>query len=280
MTLAIESRLLDWTTTEGKTMQTNVLVCGQPRAIRAPIVFLHGVGMDHSFWQPQIAHFSQSRQVIAYDMLGHGKSSLPPASPDLGNYAEQLDALLDGLALPAIDLVGHSMGSLISIDYALRRSERVRRLAALNAVYCRTTEQRAAVEQRAAALEANDDPAAGIDQTLSRWFGDPVPDAMKGAAETARVLLQKVDHAGYSRTYGLFARSDRDHLGKLDRLAMPSLFMTGEFDYNSTPSMSEAMAAAAPDGKVIVVEDQRHLMTLAAPGTINRHLEAFFGAED
>lgn len=280
MTAAIESKLIAWTATGGTAMRTNVLVRGKPRATAVPLVLLHGVGMDHSFWQPQIAHFSVSRPVVAYDMLGHGKSSPPPAQPDLGNYAEQIDALLDHLALPAIDLVGHSMGSLISIEYALRRPDRVRRLAALNAVYCRTAEQRAAVEQRAAALEASDDPTAGIDQTLGRWFGDPVPEAMKEAAETARTLLRRVNHAGYSRTYGLFARSDRHHLGKLDRLTMPALFMTGEFDYNSAPSMSEAMAAAAPLGKAIVVKGQRHLMTLAAPETINRNLDDFFGAKN
>ena len=42
-----------------------------------PIVFVHGFTLDHTMWKPQIEHFSKNYQVIAYDVRGFGKSSLP-----------------------------------------------------------------------------------------------------------------------------------------------------------------------------------------------------------
>ena len=39
-----------------------------------PIILIHGLGLDHSMWDPQIPEFSRSYQVIVYDLRGHGRS--------------------------------------------------------------------------------------------------------------------------------------------------------------------------------------------------------------
>ena len=38
-----------------------------------PIVFIHGVGLDHKMWVPQINYF-KNYSTITYDLLGHGKT--------------------------------------------------------------------------------------------------------------------------------------------------------------------------------------------------------------
>ncbi|RVA21968.1 alpha/beta fold hydrolase, partial [Mesorhizobium sp. M7A.F.Ca.CA.004.11.2.1] len=55
----------------------------------APVLFIHGVGMNAAIWQPQIERMSDSFDVIAIDMLGHGQSPLPPQNPELADYADQ-----------------------------------------------------------------------------------------------------------------------------------------------------------------------------------------------
>src|SRR3712207_3487151 len=117
-----------------------------------PIVLVHGVGMNKDVWAPQLEAFAATHRVVAYDMLGHGGSRLPPAEPTLGDYADQLRGLLDALGIRRANVVGHSMGSLAALAFATAFPDRVLRLAALNAVYDRTPEQRAAIEARAAML--------------------------------------------------------------------------------------------------------------------------------
>ena len=42
---------------------------------KTPIIFVHGVGLTHEIWQPQLDFFRE-RSTLVYDILGHGKSSL------------------------------------------------------------------------------------------------------------------------------------------------------------------------------------------------------------
>ena len=42
---------------------------------KIPIVFIHGVGLNHEIWQPQLDYFNEY-STLSYDILGHGKSKL------------------------------------------------------------------------------------------------------------------------------------------------------------------------------------------------------------
>ncbi|MFT4065450.1 alpha/beta fold hydrolase [Paraburkholderia sp.] len=238
------------------------------------VVLIHGVGMNQSVWAPQIEALSESFRVVVYDMLGHGESVLPSATPTLAEYAAQLKALLDALQIGRAHVIGHSMGALVALEFALVNAPRALSVVALNAVYDREPAQREAVMARAASL--GDAPAAsGVDATISRWFGDPVPGHLTQAAQAVRTLLLGVDPVGYARTYRLFACSDDAHVGRLAGLAVPALFLTGECDPNSSPQMSQAMAAVAPRARAEVIANERHMMNVTNPARVNASLLAF-----
>ena len=242
------------------------------------LVLIHGVGMNRSVWAPQVDALQLCFRVVSYDMLGHGASRLPTASPVLDEYAAQLAALLEHLQIDVAHVVGHSMGSLIALEFALQYPERVASVAALNAVYDRTPTQRAAVMQRAASLEGGALEQPSIDATVARWFDDPVPGHLAQVAELVRSLLETVNPEGYARTYRLFASSDQAHVGRLPQLTVPALFMTGECDPNSSPAMSHSMAAAAPRGRAEIIANERHMMNVTAPAIVNQRLVQFIRA--
>ena len=241
------------------------------------IVLIHGVGMDQRSWQPQIEALSQSHRVLTYDMLGHGESRLPPEGVQLADFAEQLLRLLDHLQVARAHVVGHSMGALVAIEFALRHPERCTRLLALNAVFQRSPAQRAAVLERARTLQSAG-VAATVDATIARWFGAPVPAPLRAIAALATDILADVNATGYARAYRLFATSDEVHADHLPRLAMPALFITGEGDPNSSPAMSQAMAALAPWGQAEIVPGARHMMNLTDAEAVNARLLRFITA--
>jgi pimeloyl-ACP methyl ester carboxylesterase len=242
-----------------------------------PLVFIHGVGMNADIWRPQIEAFSADHDVIAVDMLGHGGSTLPPEAPLLSDYADQIVSLLDSLGIEQAHLVGHSMGALVSLQTAISHPERIRRLVAMNGVFRRPAAVKQAVLKRAEELQEFGLDAS-IQPTLDRWFGSPVPDRLRSAADLARAALKSVDPTGYSRTYWLFATSDEAFVEALPSLAAPALFLTGEHDTNSSPAMSEEMAARAPHGKAEIIAGERHMMALANPERVNASLAAFLNA--
>ena len=65
----------------------------------APVLLIHGVGMNAAIWQPQIALMKDRFDLIAIDMLGHGGSPLPPENAGLSDFADQSIRLLDHLGL-------------------------------------------------------------------------------------------------------------------------------------------------------------------------------------
>ncbi|MBS7537999.1 alpha/beta fold hydrolase [Ancylobacter lacus] len=239
-----------------------------------PVILVHGVGMALEAWEPQVAVLAANHEVIALDMPGHGGSSLPPADARLSDYSAQVVGLMDALGLSQAVVIGHSMGALVALDVALAHPGRVCGVVALNAVYCRSPEQRAAVEARAAAL-AEQGAGASHAAAVDRWFGTPVPPALADHAATVLRLLEACDPVGYARTYRLFATSDEAHRANLPSLAVPALFMTADGDPNSTPAMSQAMAAAVPLGRCEVLAGERHMMNLTAPTAVNAALLRF-----
>lgn len=240
----------------------------------APVLLIHGVGMDAAIWQPQIAAMRNRFDVIAIDMLGHGSSPLPPENAQLSDFADQAIRLLDYLGLDRVAVVGHSMGALVAQEIALRAPARVGALVCLNAVFRRPPELARAVRERAAALGGLGDPSA-IAATIARWFGNPIPPALSDAAETARSALESVDAEGYARTYRLFAGADTAHADRLAYLYAPALFMTGSEDRNSTPAMSAAMARLAPAGQCLVLSGEKHMMTIASPQKVTQRITTF-----
>lgn len=239
-----------------------------------PVVLIHGVGMARGVWTPQVEALARQHTVITYDMLGHGESDTPAEGVLLRHYGEQLKDLLDVLALPSAHVVGHSMGALVALEFALNHPGRARRVVAMNAVFQRTPEQRAAVVARAHALRE-----AGVhhnvEQTIERWFGHPVPEALKSRAAQVEGFLRGAQPLGYARTYALFATSDAVHADRLHTLDVPALFLTGELDANSSPAMSQAMSERAPHASWHAVAGARHMMNVTHPGEVNARLAAF-----
>jgi non-heme chloroperoxidase len=101
-----------------------------------PVVLIHGWPADHQMWEHQshsLAHYG--KRVIAYDRRGFGKSDKPWGSYDYDVLADDLKAILDGLDLQNVTLVGFSMGGGEVARYMSRHGgARVSRVALVSAV--------------------------------------------------------------------------------------------------------------------------------------------------
>jgi pimeloyl-ACP methyl ester carboxylesterase len=238
------------------------------------IVFLHGVGMNKSVWAPEVNLLCESFDVLIYDMWGHGESDLPNRELSLKDYTQQLVDLLKELEIDSAVVAGHSMGALIALDFAINSPDTCLGVCALNAVFNRSAEQSASVKKRAADLAAGG-VSVNLTETLERWFGNPGKHEFPEAEALARELLLDVNPKGYEAAYSVFAVSDKAHAQTLTTLSTPALFFTADGDPNSTPEMSLAMAALAPNGSPKVLTGHRHMMTLTAPEEVSATLATF-----
>ena len=98
----------------------------------APVVLVHGVGLDQGMWAAQRDALAPLGPLLSYDMLGHGRTPARPGDAGLADFRDQLAQLLSHLSVKRCRLVGFSMGSLVARAFATRWPERVARLALLN----------------------------------------------------------------------------------------------------------------------------------------------------
>ena len=71
------------------------------------LLLLHGLGADHTTWEPVIDQLARRYTVIAPDLLGHGQSAKPRADYSVGGYANGMRDLLTVLGIDKVNVVGH-----------------------------------------------------------------------------------------------------------------------------------------------------------------------------
>ncbi len=109
------------------------LYCSESVHNRNTIVFLPGLGGTTRYWQSRIKLFEQSYNIVLIDLLGFGQSKKPWIRYTIDRH---IDALHNTLAsYDSFILVGHSMGAILSIAYAARYPEQVKRLILISLPY-------------------------------------------------------------------------------------------------------------------------------------------------
>ena len=132
-----------------------------------PLVFIHGVGLNNTIWEPQVNAFENS--VLTYDILGHGKTPLSKDEISFDIFSDQLLNLINELNIEKIHLIGFSIGSLIARNFACKFNERLQSLTLLCSIFKRSTEQQKLVNDR---FELAKKSKKLSKQALNRWFTD------------------------------------------------------------------------------------------------------------
>jgi pimeloyl-ACP methyl ester carboxylesterase len=94
---------------------------GQPT-----IVFLHGSGLDHTFWGLHSRFFAfRHYSVLVPDLPGHTNSEGPPLA-SIEAMADWLHDVVVTLGIDRVSIVAHSQGCLVALEYASRYPEHLR----------------------------------------------------------------------------------------------------------------------------------------------------------
>jgi pimeloyl-ACP methyl ester carboxylesterase len=227
---------------------------GGEEASSPPVVLHHGFVADaNANWAvPGVvdALLAAGHSVIAPDARGHGRSEKPhdPARYGEQRMARDLAVLLDVIGAPQVDLVGYSMGAIVSLICASEHDERVRRLivggVGSGVIEC------GGVDRRAVSNES-------IIEALT--VEDPATLDSPGAA----AFRMMADAFGADRE-ALVAQAMSVYRGDiaLDRISAPTLVLAGDVDPLAV--RPEVLAEAIPNAALQILSGN-HVEAVADP---------------
>jgi pimeloyl-ACP methyl ester carboxylesterase len=226
------------------------------------IVFLHGAGLDHSVWALLARSFSyRGCGVIAPDLPGHGRSAGTPLS-SIVDMADWTAALMMAAGVQAARMFGHSMGSLVALEFSARYPERTTGLALIA-----TAAPMRVSDDLLNAAKANDHAAVDMIAIWGNGYratlgGSLAPGLwMLGGAER---LLER------ARPGVLFADltacdSYGSALVAAGKVTVPTIVILGGRDVMTPAKSGKALAAAIPTSRVTVLEGAGHLLLSERP---------------
>ena len=231
-----------------------------------PIIFIHGVGLNHKIWKPQFDVFENT--IVAYDILGHGQTPLESSNLSFDNFSRQLLNLIDELNFKKIHLVGFSIGSLIARNFAENYNERLESLTLLCSIFKRSKEQQQIVDDR---FELSKKSRSLSKQALKRWFTDEYILQNPKIHEEVSSMLNENNMEDFLKIYELFVKHKDNE--KFENIKVKTLIMTGEFDSGSTPEMSKNLSKCIKNSKVKIIKNGKHLCSIECADEVNHAIK-------
>jgi pimeloyl-ACP methyl ester carboxylesterase len=237
---------------------------------RQTVVFLHGAGLDHSWFGLQSRYFGyHGRNAIALDFPGHGRSDGPPLE-SVEKMADWVTRVLDAARIRTASLVGHSMGSLVSLECAARYPERVERIALIGTAYPMKVSQAFLEAARRNEQTAFDMNTIWGHAPKTPFAGNPNPGMWMYGDTLARLgrLAPGVLHAGL--------KACNDYASGIEsagKVKCPALFILGDRDQMTPRKAAAALIDALPGARTVALPSGHSIMAEAPDATLDALIE-------
>jgi pimeloyl-ACP methyl ester carboxylesterase len=249
--------------------------------VGASLVMVHAGVADSRQWNNEFAYFSQSNQVIRYDMRGYGKSE--PVDGEFSHMSD-LVSLLDTLGVhEPIVVIGCSMGGGLALDFALTYPSRAKALVLVDSgpsgleLDVPAPSKFADAEK---AFESGDlDLLAEIETQI--WF-DGTGRTPEQVNPTMRKLLYEMNRLALSHeAKGLGIRlpnTETPAFDRLESLNIPVLIIVGSHDTPYILAAADYMKEKVKFANKIIIEDAAHLPNMDQPQEFQRVVEKFLSS--
>lgn len=246
-----------------------------------PLIFLHGgPGDEHRYFLPHVEPLAEHFTLIFYDQAGCGQSA-PAAEYSMAQEVEILEALRQTFALPKINLLGQSWGTVLGLLYATTYPEHVNKLMLVSTI------------------GASGEGFTRFGQELRRRMapGDAQHLEKLEADENARVedMLQLLDPYYVHQQDNLKKKTKTDinltinaaisedllhHYDVRENLAalkdIPTLVLQGKADLFTPQMVEHDVLGELPQAQFIIFPRSGHWPFLEEPQKFNEVTHAFF----
>jgi pimeloyl-ACP methyl ester carboxylesterase len=102
-----------------------------------PLIVVHGGFGSVEMFGPNIELLAKTRQVIAIDLQGHGRTADIDRAFSCEAFGDDIAALIAHLGFDTADVMGYSLGGGAALQAAVRHPERIRKLVLVSTAFAR-----------------------------------------------------------------------------------------------------------------------------------------------
>ena len=223
-----------------------------------PVVLIHGYTDNARDWVPLIPYLSRKFRLIVVDIRGHGRSDKPECCYTRIDFAYDIKLLLDALHIARADVVGHSLGSMITQVLAEEWPQRVRKVVLVSS----TAGPRAGSAPRkpafdyAAEIRKLKEPIDPDSPFMIAWWDSPKP------VDPDFIRRQRRDAANIPLNVWLAVldqgANSADLQRNLPKLKAPALLIWGSDDPIMEEEGRQTLREALPAATVKVFDGLGH----------------------
>ncbi|MDS1140447.1 alpha/beta hydrolase [Pusillimonas sp. SM2304] len=229
-----------------------------------PILFVHAGSSTHDMWESQVDTLAHSFRTITWDWRGVGLSDKPSDGYDVDTVVGDLGALIDGLGLERVIVVGHGLGAHIAILAEERFRSKIAGLALTSAAPWNRgdydgVEGGLSTEfiqwQGENMGSAGMSSAAGYAALFENWlFHSPAQPADLHAAIACAIQTPLYVMNRYRASF-----AGIDHRQRAGRIQTPTLILQGRHDRKQRYSGAVHLQGLIPGARLHTFENSAHM---------------------
>lgn len=192
------------------------------------IVLLHGFLESSTIWKNVVSALKETHQIIAIDLLGHGKTEKLGYIHSMETMAETVYAVLSELKVEKASIIGHSMGGYVGLAFAEKFPQQLEKLILLNSSTVADSEERKENRDRAKRL-VKQNKQAFISMAIKNLFTDENRNALRAEIDAlVEEAVQLPEENIIATVEGLKNRKDRTEI--LQQYSGEKIIIAGKND--------------------------------------------------
>ena len=266
----------------------------------AAIVLHGGPDFDHAYFLPDLDRLGDQLRLVYYDQRGRGLSAegYRPEDVTLESDVEDVDRVRRYLSLEMPIVIGHSWGTVLALEYALRHPDRVSALILMNPAPASASDVPVTRAYYLSRIGAEMERQREIVRGAAYQQGDPAAVTARyrihfrpafARAEPYERLMTAMQRA-FTRQGAqgiLEARAVEDRLmadswdnaaydlyPRIASLRIPTLVLYGDQDFIPA-GIAEQLARAIPHAQLVTIRDCGHFSYMECPADVQRAIRAF-----
>jgi proline-specific peptidase len=270
-----------------------IKICYEIKGEGEPVLLVHGFSDRKEHWRAQFGELSEHFKVVRFDNRGAGKSDRPYGIYTMELLADDINRLLDYLAIKKTHVIGHSLGGMIVQNFAILYPNRLKKIVLINTIAGMTPpgippDQGVEIyrKNQIAGIKAREkDPLNGFlngtKHSYSRTFWKQMNEDPKKKFHyiwSVEDLVEEKTQFGPTESdinHQAEALSSHNTYDRLHEIKNEVLIIAADKDKSCPKLMNEKIHELLPNSEFIVIKNAGHQSILEYPHQINSHIINF-----